>query len=244
MTLPTPFYEEDRITIYCADCRTILPLLPKVDLVLTDPPWELNDSQIEIRGTGVAPRRQASKTIKQGCIGRFDASVISQLNEQSDHDCLFLCGYKELADVIKACPILRGVFAWHKPNGAPAAFYPAKMDLSFIVWSGKKSLIYGHQHWPSMVFSFPFPPAGCFASERFTDPSGKAIHPCQGPIELYRCLINPFPADAVILDAYLGTGTTLRAAKDLGRRAIGIEISEEYCKIAVERLRQGVLKFA
>lgn len=238
-----PYYEHAGITIYHGDCREILPLLPKVDLVLTDPPWELNNSQIEIRGTGVAPRRQASKTLKQGCVGRFDASIITALNEHSEHDCLFLCGYKELADLIKACPILRGVFAWHKPNGAPAAFYPAKMDLSFIVWSGPKSLLYGHQHWPSMVFSFNFPPAGCFASERFVDASGKAEHPCQGPIDLYLSLLQPFPGDAVILDAYCGTGTTLRAAKDLGRKAIGIEISEAYCEIAAKRLAQEVFAF-
>ena len=236
-----PYYEHAGITIYHGDCREILPTLPKVDLVLTDPPWELNDSQIEIRATGVAPRRQKSLTIKQGCIGRFDASVIKLLNEQSQHDCFFLCGYRELSDLIQACPVLRGVWAWHKPNGAPAAFYPTKMDLSFIVWSGPKSLLYGHKHYPSMVFSHCFPAAGCFASERFVDPSGKAEHPCQGPLELYRALMMPFPVDSVILDAYCGTGTTLRAAKDLGRKAIGIEIEERYCEIAANRLAQEVL---
>lgn len=69
-------------------------------------------------------------------------------------------------------------------------------------------------------------------------PSGD--HPTPRPVELMRLLIQVMP-DGVILDPTMGSGTTLRAAMDLGRRAIGIEINEDYCRIAVERLRQGVL---
>ena len=81
------------------------------------------------------------------------------------------------------------------------------------------------------------------AKERYVDRTGKSVHPCQGPVQLYRTILAPFPDDVVVLDVYAGTGTTLRAAKDLGRKCIGVEIEEKYCKIIVERLRQEVLPF-
>jgi DNA modification methylase len=69
------------------------------------------------------------------------------------------------------------------------------------------------------------------------------LHPTQKPLALFRwCLTLPWAKGAItILDPFAGSGTTLRAAKDLGRRAIGIEIEEKYCEIAANRLQQGVL---
>ena len=66
-------------------------------------------------------------------------------------------------------------------------------------------------------------------------------HPTQKPVELMRWCIDFYPAAQTVLDPFMGSGTTLRAAKDLGRKAIGIEIEECYCEIAVKRLQQAVL---
>jgi site-specific DNA-methyltransferase (adenine-specific) len=66
-------------------------------------------------------------------------------------------------------------------------------------------------------------------------------HPTQKPLKLMKWCILLFPNAQTILDPFMGSGTTLRAAKDLGRKAIGIEISEEYCEMAVKRLAQEVL---
>jgi site-specific DNA-methyltransferase (adenine-specific) len=67
------------------------------------------------------------------------------------------------------------------------------------------------------------------------------LHPTQKPETLMRRIISDWSSPGVILDPFMGSGTTLRAAKDLGRRAIGIEIKERYCEIAARRLGQEVL---
>ena len=68
-------------------------------------------------------------------------------------------------------------------------------------------------------------------------------HPTQKPIELMRwCMgLSWSKKSNTILDPFMGSGTTLRAAKDLGRKAVGIELEERYCEIAANRLSQGVL---
>ncbi len=74
------------------------------------------------------------------------------------------------------------------------------------------------------------------------------LHPCQKPAELMNWVVGEFGmgwSDGVyILDPFMGSGTTLRAAKDLGRKAIGIEIEEKYCEISAKRMAQEVLAFA
>jgi len=69
-------------------------------------------------------------------------------------------------------------------------------------------------------------------------------HPARKPENLMRRLIlAACPGEGVILDPWCGSGTTLRAAKDLGYRAIGIEAKEEYCEVIVERMSQQVFEF-
>lgn len=239
----TPYYSESGITIYCGDCRDISPELEAIDVVLTDPPWMASNKSLRRVQGGVAPSE--SYTLAYGDLGTFDTDVIRQCVDKAREDCFFLCGYKELAEVIKASSPHRGVFVWHKPNGGRTVAYPAALDVAFIVWAGKSSKLYGFQHWASSVFSIPVPSAGCMKTERLLQyKNGPALHPAQGPLELYERLLLPYKSrNVVICDPYVGTGTTLVAAKNLGLKAIGIEINKSYCKIAVDRLRQSVLSF-
>ena len=67
-------------------------------------------------------------------------------------------------------------------------------------------------------------------------------HPCPRPLNGMKYLVECFcPPSGLVVDPFMGSGTTLVAAKDLGRRAIGIEIEERYCEIAAKRLAQEVL---
>lgn len=79
----------------------------------------------------------------------------------------------------------------------------------------------------------------------FTTRNDPKEHPMQKPLALMRWVLSleEIP-DGIVLDPYCGSGTTLRAAKDLGRKAIGIEVEERYAEIAAKRLSQEVLQFA
>lgn len=79
--------------------------------------------------------------------------------------------------------------------------------------------------------------------QRFEWPVGRNNHghPTEKPLELITWSIAESRTTGTILDPFMGSGTTLRAAKDLGRKCIGIEIEEKYCEIAAKRLAQEVL---
>jgi DNA modification methylase len=83
-----------------------------------------------------------------------------------------------------------------------------------------------------------------FEMNRMAIQQDGAVHPAQKPVALIKWCIQQAP-DTVktILDPFMGSGTTLVAAKDLGLSAIGIEREEKYCEIAVNRLRQNVFEF-
>jgi DNA modification methylase len=83
-------------------------------------------------------------------------------------------------------------------------------------------------------------PAKAWREDR--NPDGKREHPTQKPLSLMKWCLKFVPI-GVVVDPFAGSGTTLIAAKELGRRAVGIEIEERYCEIAAKRLSQEVFNF-
>lgn len=215
-----PYYDQDGITIYHGDCREILPHLPKVDLVLTDPPYgiALNTDNsrfsgglagnIAKRGAGVGPAN--GKPI-YGDDKPFDPSPIMRSGQD-----YIIWGWNHFADKLPTGTCLVWLKRYDKAFGS-------FLSDAEIAWMSK-----GH---------------GVYCKRDLSNNSiaNLRVHPTQKPETLMKWCLDFFPNAKTILDPFMGSGTTLVAAKQLHRKAIGIEIEERYCEIAVKRLAQGVL---
>ena len=213
MTLPSPYFQDGSVTIYHGDCRLILPQLPKVDLVLTDPPY----------GIDYQSARRIDWQRKEKITGDSEFPLW-----------LFDFVHPRIA-----------LFVWCRWDVLPILPKPK----SFIVWDkcnhsmGDLEHEYGRQ-WEGIAFypqaehSFVKRPVDIIRWPRI--PPERLQHPNEKPIEVSKQLMIAHEGD-LILDPFMGSGTTLRAAKDLGRKAIGIEIEEKYCEIAARRMSQSVM---
>jgi DNA modification methylase len=197
--LPTPYYQDDYVTLYHADCREILPLLEPVDLVLTDPPY----------GIGIAsnPVRQKHER-KSWDNAPPDCSLIELVVRAGKQAIIWGGNYFGLSP--SQC-----FFIWDKQQ--PEDFSLAMVEMA---WTNIKG--------PAKMF-------------RKSVLSYKKEHPTQKPVSLMSWCISKSNNPKNILDPFVGSGTTLRAAKDMGIKAIGIEREEQYCEVAARRLRQEVL---
>ncbi len=234
----TPYYDHKGITIYHGDCLDILPYLEPVDIVLTDPPYS--------EKTHNGARTTEYRGIKDG-----GKKAISFDSVNSD----FLRGAFSLCSVNFW---LISFIDWH--HILPLELKPPK-NLEFIrfgVWTKKNPIPQltadrPGTGWEAIAIFHPYKKKKWnggskaavwhFGTSRYGY-FGPSNHPAEKPISLIVQLLRDFAqATNVILDPFMGSGTTLVAAKQLGRRAIGIEIEEKYCEIAVRRLAQEMLPF-
>lgn len=235
MSLPKPYYDDGHgIVIYHGDCREILPHLPKLDLVLTDPPYVGLSGGYEFVNGGVARQVTPSKSI--GDIWNANYEWLSILPEASQ--LIVFTTHHAMQELLTKIPgklVLIG--AWHKPNAHPGNPFTPKYSVEYYVGSRLTSACDWRGITDHLSICQDF--GGCMARERIQNTDGSNAHPTQKPLEVMTKLIPP--KAQTILDPFMGTGTTLRAAKDLGRKCIGIEIDEKYCEIAARRLAQEVL---
>jgi DNA modification methylase len=209
----TPFYIEPAGIIFNCDCRDILPHLPRVDLVLTDPPYGIAEKW---KGGFNKKHGWGKALIESDLRNQWDVSVpdselMVQILAKGNIQIIWGGNYFDL-------PISRCWLVWNKPE---RNFSLAEAELA---WTNADNVV------------------------RVCDCNRSDVerkHPTQKPIKLFSwCLSLPWAKESnIILDPFLGSGTTALAAKELGRKFIGVEISLDYCKIAVKRLRQGVLGF-
>ena len=236
-----PYYEQDGITIYHGDCRDILPTLDtgSIDLVLTDPPYVGLVGGYDLKALGgVAAVHSEMKTVGdpwganlEWVVPAWDVARLGLIS---------FCTHHSVAEIASLLPIKSRValITWYKRNAPPTGKNVPWFTSEFI-WAFRKSVGLKWDEIKGTVYDIPNINAGIMATERLITRSGQAVHPTQKPIELVKRLLA-VGGDS-ILDPFMGSGTTLRAAKDLGRKAIGIEIEERYCEIAVKRLQQSVL---
>ena len=222
-----PYYADDLVTIWHGDAMDILPTLGMVDLVLTDPPFFMPAQHYASRSEW--QRSWGDTSILAAWWSLVVEAVVPHLR-RTGHLITF-CDDESYPvfypPLYRRFDLLNGL-VWDK--GVIGMGSPWRHTHELLIagrWSGSKWSGGGGQSDVLRVKSVP---------------SAERRHPVDKPTDLLRQLILPTtdPGDTV-LDPFLGGGSTLTAAKDLGRRVIGIEIEERSCEIAANRCRQEVL---
>lgn len=212
----TPYYAEDGITIYHGDCREMAHLLD-YDVVLSDPPYGISHPT-NYAGRGRSNLAQCSDYAPVHDDDKpFDPAIFIDSRQA------ILWGANYYADKL---PPSSGWLVWNKER-------PHELDQATceLAWTNcvKGARVFNHL-WNGMMR----------ASE-----NGPLVHPTQKPVALMQWTLSlKWIIDGTVFDPYMGAGSVLVAAKNLGRKAIGIEIEEKYCEIAASRLSQRVLEFA
>jgi DNA modification methylase len=207
-----PYYDHAGITIYHGDCREILPDLDPVDLILTDPPYGI------AHPTDYKKRGRDRLAPCNDYVAVHDDDKPFDPSMWIDKPCC-LWGANYFADKL---PPTSGWLVWDKMR--PDTLDQATCELA---WTNFVKGVRRFQWlWNGMIRA----------------DFDKLVHPTQKPVALFKWILGlKWTPAGIILDPFMGSGTTLRAAKDLGRKAIGIEIEEKYCEIAARRLAQEVL---
>ena len=211
------YYEDEGVTIYHGRAEVVLPQLEPVDLLCTDPPYGIGEA-----GKNHTSRDRFHVARKYGSDTWDDATpprwLIEQAVEKSTHAIIFGGNYHTLAP--SSCWLV-----WDKDNGG-CDFADCE-----LAWTNL----------PKAVRRLRYRWAGMLQEHMGADKEPR-FHPTQKPLAVMSWAIEQAPDDcATILDPWMGSGTTLVAAKLAGRQAIGIEREERYCAIAARRLAQGVL---
>jgi site-specific DNA-methyltransferase (adenine-specific) len=227
--LPEPYYEDEHVTIYHGDCEDVLAHLDvDVQLVLTDPPYGINFvSNHRTKRTHIAKPIHGDDTNPVHLVPLLhlllvdDGAIYWFCVEDGIHE------FNEAA--VDAGLHKKRALVWDKGNWASGDLTGDwGVQTEYIAWAANE----GHKLRDGR-------PANLLSVPREASGSQDFKHPSQKPVTLLEKIIRASSdPGGVVLDPYMGSGSTLRAAVNLGRRAIGIEVDEGYCEVAKTRMAQ------
>ena len=229
-----PYYEDDLVTLYHGDCREVTAWL-EADVLVTDPPYGIGYRQQRmLDGTTQAERNQNSARLRAEGVERLLADKDTSVRDAA------------LSEWGPDRPGL--VFgSWRKPRPANVVQrllwikdgQPNSTGYSRMSWITGDEEIYAIG--PSLALFVGSPRRGYYITyENRSHAVREAGHPTPKPLGLMEDLVARCPSGTVA-DPFAGSGSTLIAAKQLDRRAIGVELDERYCEIAAKRLGQDTL---
>lgn len=234
------YYQDDSVTLHHGDCMEVLPTLSGVDLVVTSPPYNLGNMAGGLANLAGGYRTYADSRADAEYVAWQQEVISACWGALNDDGAIFYNHKPLIKDRTATLPTrlipdgvpLRQIVIWYRQMGvnwAPTHFLPVHewmMILAKRDWTLRdKSVSHLSDVWP------------------IRPDMGNNEHPAPFPLALPARAIDATTAK-VVLDPFAGSGTTLRAAVDAGRKAIGIEMDERYCEIIAKRLAQGALDFA
>lgn len=253
----TPYYSSGGVTIYNAKCEYILPTLSNISLVFTSPPYNLASTPWPRLGNwkpGDSPGGKSKwKNGSDGSGGvKYDAILDNML-----HGAYVNWQHQILLALWETLTEDGAIYYNHKPRviGAklwlPLELNPGLPLRQIVIWARAGGMnfnptAYVPTHEWVMVMAKPAfrlkskGASGAGDVWRVNQKSNKD-HPAPFPVELPRIAIDS-TKPGVVLDPFMGCGTTLVAAKEQGRECVGVEVSERYCEVAAQRLESVIQK--
>lgn len=211
----TPYFQRDGITIYHGDCRDILPAL-QVDTICADPPY----------GIKLHSRKGGGSRSTKGVAALNDYRIIG---DDQPFDPAHLLNYRRVIlwggnHFASRLPDTRCWLVWDKRRGGKS---DDQADAE-IAWTNfdEPTRLYSHL-WRGMI--------------KDSEKDQRRVHPTQKPVSLMQWCLGIAKPQGLVCDPYMGSGSTLRAAMDMGFPCVGIELEERYCEAAARRLEQLTL---
>lgn len=213
-----PYYEDGSVVIFHADCRDVEW---SADVLVTDPPYGVG-----LGGTAGAGGKHG---LVRGAYATYDDSYENYVES-------IVPVIEDLLGVVKRGAVFSGPHLQELPKAAAIGGIYCPAGAGRHPWGFKTFL-------PLMLYgTYPMLQKGARPNViQSTARAEENGHPCPKPLSWMRWVVElvSLPGE-VVIDPFMGSGTTLRAAKDCGRRAVGIDLDERYCEIAARRMGQEV----